>query len=101
MFVILLSVGSAVQAQQKINLQTPINGFWVIESNASSPKKQTIKFYNQEQQLLYQENYDHKVLKCSKKAVRRMLDSSLVTVLKYNINPAEVTKLANIIRRNY
>lgn len=101
MFIILLSVGSAVQAQQKTNLQTPVNGFWVIESNIHSPQKQTIKFYNQEQQLLYQENYDHKVLKCSKKDVRRMLDSSLVTVLKYSINPAEVTKLSNIIRRNY
>lgn len=100
-FIILLSVGSAVQAQQKTNLQTPINGFWVIESNFHSPKKQTIKFYNHEQQLLYQENYDYKVLKCLKKDVRRMLDSSLVTVLKYSINPVEVTKLANIIRRNY
>lgn len=101
MFIILLSVGPAVQAQQKTNLQTPINGFWVIESNIHSPQKQTIKFYNQEQQLLYQENYDRKVLKCSKKDVRRMLDSSLVTVLKYSINPVEITKLANIIRRNY
>lgn len=101
MFIILLSVGSTVQAQQKTNLQVPVNGFWVIENNIHSPKKQIVKFYNQEQQLLYQENYNRKVLKCSKNQVRRMLDNSLVTVLQYNINPAEVTKLANVIHSNY
>ncbi|RYY06129.1 MAG: hypothetical protein EOP43_07170 [Sphingobacteriaceae bacterium] len=57
LFIILLGTGLAAQAQQKTN---PINGFWVIESNTSSPKKQTVKFYSDSQQLLYQEDYNLK-----------------------------------------
>lgn len=98
MFVILLCAGSAVQAQQKTEAK-PIQGFWVIESNTHSPKKQIVKFYNQEQQLLYQENYDYKVLKCTKKTVQQMLDSSLVAVLKSDFNLVEATRLANVIHR--
>ncbi|MBB6127979.1 hypothetical protein [Mucilaginibacter lappiensis] len=39
------------QAQTK----TPGYGFWVVESNPSQPKVQTIRFYTDDSKLIYEE----------------------------------------------
>ena len=94
---ILLSTGLAAQAQQKTELT---QGCWVIESNTASPKKQTVKFYNTNQQLLYQEDYNSKVLNSSRKRIRKMLDGVLTTVLSNN-HALGNTVLANLISHKH
>lgn len=95
LFLVLLSTGTIAKAQQAKTV-APINGCWVVENNIKSPKKQIVKFYDDNQQLLYQEEYNLKVLSISKKRIRRILDSALVSVLdKSKLN--ETSTLANVI----
>lgn len=97
---ILLCAGAAVQAQQKTKSENPIQGFWVIESNMKSPKDQVVKFYNANQQLLYQEAYNRKIINYNRKRNRNMLDSALITVLNYKQETGTAT-LANLVRYHH
>lgn len=100
LFILLLSTGFNVQAQQQSASANPSKGFWVIESNVKLPRKQVVKFYNVDEQLLYQEDYNRKVLKCSSKRTRFMLDSILTFVLNRN-NVNESAPLAKLIKYNH
>lgn len=91
LFIFLLSAGTVVQAQQQVKPVNPIQGCWVVENSVNFPKKQTVKFYNDNQQMLYQEYYDQKVLNISKKHIQSMLDSALVVVLKMKNHNQSVT----------
>jgi hypothetical protein len=97
LFIVLLGAGTVVHAQQQTKVNDPIKGCWVVENNVKSPGKQVVKFYDADQQMLYQEVYDKKVLKIAKKGIRRMLDSALVTVLNQS-QSKEGSTLANVIR---
>jgi predicted phosphohydrolase len=44
------TMGSYAQKTKTIN-----HGFWVAESNKNNPKEQTIRFYNDEEKLVYEE----------------------------------------------
>lgn len=101
LFVILLFVGPVARAQQKSEPLNPGKGFWVVENNVKSPKKQMVKFYNSNLQLVYQEYYDRKQLNYAKKRVRSMLDSALVTFLKVKNESNQASTLANIIKYKY
>jgi hypothetical protein len=46
------------QAQNKVAAN---NGFWVVESNISQPKVQTIRFYSDDAKLLYTETINTKL----------------------------------------
>jgi hypothetical protein len=97
-WIMLLSAGaSAAQAQQQAVKLDQNTGWWTVESNVKSPKKQMVKFYNSDLQLLYEEAYDQKILNHSRKRTRRMLDSALAIVLK--TKTGEVLSLANVIKR--
>lgn len=98
---ILLSAGTVAQAQQKAAISNPIKGFWVVESNISSPQKQLVKFYNTDQQLIYEELYDRKLLNYSRKHVRNLLDSALVTVLNTKNEYGEAVKIASVITKKH
>lgn len=98
-WIILLSLGAgAANAQQQQTKSLDQKGWWTVESNVSSPKKQLVKFYNSDLQLLYEESYDQKVLNYSSKRTRKMLDSALATVLKTKSNIGETPSFANIIK---
>ncbi len=99
LFILLLSAGTVAQAQQKATIVNPIQGFWVIESNVKSPQIQVVKFYNSEQQLIYQEPYERKILNYSRKRIRKILDSALVTVLKNKDGKDELMNMANVINK--
>ena len=70
----------------------------MVESNVKSPKKQLVKFYNNDLQLLYEEAYDQKVLNFSRKRIHKMLDSALATVLKTKNNIGDAPGLANVLK---
>lgn len=46
------------QAQNKVKADS---GFWVVESNISKPKVQIIRFYSDDQKLLYEETINTKL----------------------------------------
>ncbi len=54
---------------------------WVVESNESTPKVQTINFYNDQHQLMYSETIN-KRLNISKRKVQKTLNSLLANLLK-------------------
>jgi hypothetical protein len=98
LFVILLSAGTVAQAQQKTETTDASKGCWVVESNVKTPQKQMVKFYNANQELIYQEAYEQKILNYSRKNIRKMLDSALFTVLKSKTEPDKTANLANVIK---
>ncbi len=93
----MLSAGTVAHAQQKTAGLDATKGCWVVESNVKSPQKQMVKFYNADLQLIYQEPYERKILRYSRKNIRKMLDSALVTVLKNKNETNETTNLVNVI----
>jgi hypothetical protein len=64
---------------------------WVIESNASAPKVQTVKFYDKYQNLIYEETVSAK-LNISKKNTQKALNQ-LLNVLIYKQEYAANKKL--------
>lgn len=72
----------------------------MVESNVRFPKKQVVKFYNSDQQLIYQETYDQKILNFSRKNIRKILDNALVAVLNRK-NSDETANLAKVIQNKY
>lgn len=70
---ILAFAAAAVQAQNKVT-HTP--GFWVIEHNANLPRVQTVRFYNDNNKLMYEETVYSK-LNIKKKKTRLALDQIL------------------------
>ncbi|MEX8547699.1 MAG: hypothetical protein V5804_08865 [Mucilaginibacter sp.] len=101
-WIILLSAGaSAAHAQQQTTNLNQNKGWWTVESNVKSPKKQLVKFYNSDSQLLYEEIYNQKILNYSRKRIRRMLDSALAAVLKAKTNIGEAANLANVIKHKH
>jgi len=70
---ILVFAAAAVQAQNKA---TNIHGFWVVEHNLNLPRVQTVKFYNDNNKLIYEETVYSK-LNIKKKKTRLALDQIL------------------------
>ena len=70
---ILAFAAAAVQAQNKI---ANVLGFWVVEHNINLPRVQTIKFYNDNNKLIYEETVYSK-LNIKKKKTRLALDQVL------------------------
>ncbi|RYY07337.1 MAG: hypothetical protein EOP43_03550 [Sphingobacteriaceae bacterium] len=101
LFVVLLSAGTVAQAQQKTETTDASKSCWVVESNVKTPQKQVVKFYDSNQQLIYQEAYDQKILNYSRKNIRKMLDSALFTVIKTKNNSDTMPNLVNVIKRKY
>jgi hypothetical protein len=70
---ILAFAAAAGQAQNKI---ANVRGFWVIEHNVNLPRVQTIKFYNDNNKLIYEETVYSK-LNIKKQRTRLALDQIL------------------------
>lgn len=52
-------------------------GYWVVESNVKIPKQYTIRFYNNDQLMVYQEQVQGIVLKLQKRSVKMNLKKVL------------------------
>ncbi|QEM12145.1 hypothetical protein [Mucilaginibacter rubeus] len=70
---ILAFAAAAVQAQNKI---TNTHGFWVVEHNVDLPRVQTVRFYNDNNKLMYEETVYNK-LNIKRKRTRLALDQIL------------------------
>lgn len=56
-------------------------GFWQIETNIHTPRKNIVYFYNNDQTLIYKENLDGVVLDLEKKRVKMRLKRALETAI--------------------
>lgn len=70
-------------------VDTPTQATWVVESNESTPRVQTINFYNNEHQLIYSETIN-KRLNISKRKVQKTLNSLLTNLI--NAEPGSYNK---------
>ena len=64
----------------------PKEGFWVIESNVKTPRKNFIRFYNHLNELIYEEEVLNKKININRAKVRKALTKVLQTLL----NPVNV-----------
>ncbi|WP_315819272.1 hypothetical protein [Paraflavitalea speifideaquila] len=57
-------------------------GYWVVESNVHNPKQYTIRFYNNDQVMVYKEQVQGITLKLEKRKVKmnlkRVLDAAVL-----------------------
>ncbi|MBE9666696.1 hypothetical protein [Mucilaginibacter boryungensis] len=75
--IILTLVILTMAAQSSVAQNKPsTTGSWVIESNVRQPKTQTVKFYGNNNQLLYSETIN-KRLNINRKKIRQNLDKVL------------------------
>src|ERR1700754_2503479 len=79
LFVLFISASTAY-AQSKLN-DLPEKGFYVLITNKDSMHVTTVQFYNDEQQLIYEEKLQGRKLNLGKKKVRRSLNSCLTKAL--------------------
>ena len=60
----------AIPSQKKYPKWISDNGFWVVESNVHTPRQQTVFFYNNDAELVYQEKVPDTKLNIQKKKTR-------------------------------
>lgn len=80
-----LLIGStAAFAQEEEATSAPVTprwvsekGYWVVESNVHVPKQYTVRFYNNDQVMVYQEQVQGVVLKLEKRRVKMNLKKVL------------------------
>jgi len=73
----------------------PSKGFWVVESNIHVPGKCVVYFYNDQQQLIYQENVENKKINVSRKKTQKQLNGILDKALaSYAAKQAASTDMA-------
>lgn len=65
----------STKAQQQHNQADFPN--WVVESNVKTPKQSTIRFYNEKQELIYQEKIEGKKVKIENRKVQNNLNKVL------------------------
>lgn len=76
----LLIVQAAVIAQEEATVARPTTprwasekGYWVVESNIKTPRQYTIRFYNNDQVMVYKEQLQDITLKMEKRKVKMNL----------------------------
>ena len=60
----------------------PANGYWQVITNDKDPRSVTIKYYDLQDHLLYQEHLTGVSIDCHKKRICRALNSRLKAALK-------------------
>lgn len=71
----------------------PQQGSWVVESNIYIPKLCTVKFYNGNQELIYEEEIKGKKINIDRKKVKKALDKALM----FAINKEQVITEKNLV----
>ena len=56
-------------------------GFWILETQRSTPKNSIVYFYNNEQVLIYKETINNKRINVARKKVRKQLEAVLEQAL--------------------
>jgi hypothetical protein len=89
LLVTFLLIGSAGLAQYEAADNVPARpprwacekGYWVVESNIKTPENSIVRFYNNEQKLIYTENVTGTVLNTKKRSTLKKLKRALDKVI--------------------
>ena len=87
-----ISASVFAQQNQKLPKWSSELGYWVVETKTISPLDHVIRFYNNDDVLVYSENINGVKLNPAKRKVRMMLKSALetaVTAWQKNKVPSE------------
>jgi hypothetical protein len=76
---IIVAISGAAHAQEKKEIPDFAN--WVVESNIKTPREAVIKFYNEKQELIYQEKITGKKIKIEKPKVQKAFNDVLNQLL--------------------
>jgi len=79
LFILALVIACQLANAQKI--PTSDNGYWVIENNKKAPKESIVKFYNLNNELIYQEIVSGKKLRINSNRTRAILNNTLQIAL--------------------
>lgn len=85
----LLTAGTVWAQEQETATAAPLStprwasekGYWIVESNIHTPRQYTIRFYNNDQVLVYKEKVQGQTLKLSRKKVKMNLKKVLETAI--------------------
>ncbi|WP_293297116.1 hypothetical protein [Pedobacter sp. UBA4863] len=81
---LLMATTIATKAQKVQPTKTADFANWVIESNIKTPKISVIKFYNAQQELIYQEEIKNKRINVNKIKVQKQLNKILAQLVERN-----------------
>ncbi|HEX7366347.1 MAG TPA: hypothetical protein VF273_04580 [Pelobium sp.] len=73
---ILFGFSFHISAQSK---ETP-SAYWVVESNLKTPKTSLVRFYNQKNEIIYQEIIANKRVNIERKKTKKALNKILLLV---------------------
>jgi len=80
LFILALAFIGQLANAQKVPMSN--NGYWVIESSKQAPKQSTVKFYNLNNELIYQEAISGRKLKINNNRTRIALNNALQAALE-------------------
>jgi len=81
--VILFSICSFSQEEQKVNTPKWVSdkGYWVVESNVHSPLENTVRFYTNDDMLIYKETISGTRINFKKRKVKMKLKHALESAI--------------------
>ncbi|MBO2009139.1 hypothetical protein [Hymenobacter negativus] len=81
LLLVLFSLASLAQAQTPATPSTPA-GYWNVETNLTTRSQTTVRFYNDHDQLVYEETLPNLCLNLARRSPRRRVAAQLNQVLE-------------------
>lgn len=97
---LLMAVATGAKAQNSKAFQKADFANWVIESNVKTPKNSIIKFYNAQQELIYEEEIKGKKLNVNRKKVKTTLNEVLAKLVAKTDELPTYNLVAASLKRN-
>lgn len=99
---IMLSIAFTVgtKAQDTITVQKANFANWVVESNIKTPRNSVIKFYNAQQELIYQEEIKGKRINVSRPKTQTKLNEILAQLARKDTQVTPYNLVAVSLKRN-
>ena len=72
---------------------------WVIESNVKTPHNAIVRFYNEKQELIYQETITGTKIKIKKVKVKKALNQVLNQLLSKQYQPSDTALVVAAVKR--
>jgi hypothetical protein len=90
------------QQNKKLPGWLPVNGYWVVESNVHTPKNQVVRFYTNNNELVYSETISGRKLNINQRKVKMKLKDVLELAVaawkKNNYPEADKDYLAALLK---
>lgn len=97
---LLMVIAIGAKAQDKAPTEKADFANWVIESNVKTPNISMVKFYNAEQELIYQEEITGKVINVNRAKTRNKLNQLLAELVERDTQITSKNLVAVSLNRN-